>query len=91
MGDIVPNAININGWDLKKKIIYGIVAEIKSWKKKKKTKREVNLWEGREVLHRVSLYPKIDLKLIYNWTHSFGQGVNSKRIRKFGFENSLDF
>ena len=60
-------------------------------KKKTKTKREVNLWEGREVLHGVSLYPKIDLKLIYNWTHSFGQGVNSKRIRKFGFENSSDF
>ena len=81
MGDIVPNAININGWDFFKKFIYGIVVEIKSWKKKqkqKKTKREVNLWEGREVLHRVALYPKIDLKLIYNWTHSFGQGVNSK-------------
>ena len=39
MGDIVPNAININGWDFFFKFIYGIVAEIKSWKKKKNEKR----------------------------------------------------
>ena len=48
MGDIVPNAININGWDFKKKIIYGIVAEIKSWKKKKnKNKKRSKFVRGK--------------------------------------------